>query len=68
MLHDFLTANRVELVRRCRVKVAKRGAPSPTASELEHGIPLFLEQLIGTLSRELGAPGDSSTKADALRT
>jgi hypothetical protein len=62
MLHEFLTANRDELVRRCRAKVAKRPAPTPTAIELEHGIPLFLEQLIGALRKELGTPRDGSSQ------
>jgi signal transduction histidine kinase len=60
MLHEFLTANRDELVSRCRAKVAKRPAPAPTTIELEHGIPLFLDQLIGTLSSEPGACTDGS--------
>ena len=62
MLHEFLTANREELVRRCRAKVAMRPAPKATATELEHGIPLFLEQLIATLREELGAPRDGSSQ------
>src|SRR5690349_8999882 len=62
MLHEFLTANRDELVRRCRAKVAKRPAPAATEIELEHGIPLFLDQLIGTLRKELGAPNESSSQ------
>ena len=45
MLYDFLKANRPELIERCRVKVAKRGAPTVTLGELEHGIPRFLDQL-----------------------
>jgi signal transduction histidine kinase len=65
VLHEFLTANREELVRRCRAKVAKRPAPQPTAIELEHGIPLFLDQLIGTLRTELGAPVESSSQVPA---
>lgn len=65
MLHEFLTANREELIRRCRTKVAKRPAPTPTAIELEHGIPLFLDQLIVTLRQELGAPRDGSSQAPA---
>lgn len=69
MLHEFLTANRDELVRRCRTKVATRPAPAPTAIELEHGIPLFLDQLIGTLSGELGAWSDGSSQvASAIGT
>lgn len=52
MLHDFLTAHRDELTARCRAKVAQRSSPEPTAEELEHGIPLFLDQLIETLRIE----------------
>lgn len=48
-LHEFLSTNRENLVDSCRAKVATRRAPRPTEAELEHGIPLFLEQLIGML-------------------
>ena len=44
-LHDFIGKNRDELIRRCRVKVAKRSSPQPTEAEIDHGVPLFLEQL-----------------------
>src|SRR3954469_13149091 len=60
MLHEFLTANRAELVERCRVKVGRRVLPQATDAEMEHGIPLFLEQLIKTLVVEQTlAPMDS---------
>ena len=52
MLHEFLSANQAELVARCRAKVARRPAPAPTAIELEHGVPAFLDQLIATLRAE----------------
>lgn len=52
MLHEFLTTNKVDLIDRCRLKVARRRAPKPTDAELEHGIPHFLEQLIKTLQME----------------
>jgi len=52
MLHEFLAANRADLVDRCRLKVAQRRAPKPTDHELEHGVPHFLEQLIKTLRVE----------------
>ena len=52
MLHEFLETNRAELIARCRAKVARRPAPRPTAREMEHGIPLFLGQLIETLREE----------------
>jgi signal transduction histidine kinase len=52
MLYEFLTENRDELITRCRAKVAKRPAPRASNAELQHGIPLFLEQLIKTLRVE----------------
>jgi hypothetical protein len=52
MLHQFLTTNRLDLIERCRVKVVQRQAPKATEKELEHGIPLFLDQLIKTLRIE----------------
>lgn len=54
MLHDFLEQNRAQLIERCRSKVLLRRAPPPTPVELEHGIPLFLAQLIDTLRMERG--------------
>jgi signal transduction histidine kinase len=65
MLHEFLTANRDELVARCRAKVAQRPVPLATAIELEFGIPLFLDQLIKTLRIEQDAPRDSASKLPA---
>ena len=35
MMHEFLTANRAELIARCRVKVAQRSPVSLSARELE---------------------------------
>jgi signal transduction histidine kinase len=52
MLHEFLESNRAELIERCRAKVALRSAPRATPKEMEHGIPLFLGQLIETLRSE----------------
>ncbi len=43
-MHEFLAAHRNELIARCKLKVAQRSAPKATSDELEHGIPLFLEQ------------------------
>ncbi|MGZ5038424.1 MAG: RsbRD N-terminal domain-containing protein, partial [Usitatibacter sp.] len=62
MLHAFLTANRAELIARCRAKVALRSAPKATASEMEHGIPLFLDQLVTTLREENARPSRISTE------
>ncbi len=61
MLHEFLTANRTELIDRCRSKVVRR--PGPTGQpELEHGIPLFLDQLVKTLRVEQTAEPLQSRK------
>ena len=54
MLHDFVTANRAELIARARSMVKTRAAPRPSAEELEHGVPLFLDQLVATLRRASG--------------
>jgi hypothetical protein len=59
-LYDFIARNRDELIRRCRVKVAKRSAPLPTEAEIDHGVPLFLRQL----SEELR---QGSSKTDEIR-
>jgi len=49
MLYQFLEVNRAALIQRCREKVARRSSPAATAAEIEHGVPLFLKQLIETL-------------------
>jgi signal transduction histidine kinase len=69
MLHEFLDANRTELVDRCRAKVALRRAPRPTPQEMEYGIPLFLGQLIETLRSEqcLTAPELAETASGPKR-
>lgn len=56
MLHEFLSENRAELIRRCRAKVSKRSAPPVAPLELEHGVPLFLEQLVDALRCEQENP------------
>jgi signal transduction histidine kinase len=65
MLHEFLTEKRGELIERCKAKVAARRSPPPTDAELDHGVPLFLDQLIDTLRLErVSSPeiGTSATK------
>ena len=52
MLHLFLTQNRRELIRTCREKVSKRYEPSEVPQIVDHGVPLFLQQLIDTLRAE----------------
>jgi hypothetical protein len=52
MLHEFLTENRQLLIGRCRDKVAKRFEPTETPATIDHGVPLFLQQLVETLRLE----------------
>ena len=49
MLHEFITLNRDEIIRRCRAKVATRSIPPPSDVEINHGVPLFLDQLVEAL-------------------
>ena len=51
MLHEFISANRDEIIRRCRAKVATRSIPPPTEAEIDHGVPVFLDQLVDALRR-----------------
>ena len=51
-MHAFLTEHQDELIDRCREKVASRTAAGRPRRELEHGITVFLEQLIKTLLAE----------------
>jgi signal transduction histidine kinase len=52
MMHEFLAEHRGELIERCRMKVAQRPASKATGEELDHGITLFLDQIIKTLRAE----------------
>jgi signal transduction histidine kinase len=49
MLHEFIAVNRKEVIRRCRAKVATRSVPPPTDAEIDHGVPVFLDQLVNAL-------------------
>jgi signal transduction histidine kinase len=49
MLQEFITLNREEIVTRCRAKVAARSIPPPSEAEINHGVPLFLDQLVAML-------------------
>ena len=76
MLHEFLTSNRDELIRRCQAKVRRRDTPPATPVELDNGVPLFLGQLVAALRQEqeqeqpaasLGSPSAiESTRTAAL--
>ena len=74
MLHEFLTSHNGELIERCRQRVAKRYAPAQTPQVVDHGVPLFLQQLIHTLKAEQlttarteSEPGSSPVSTDIGR-
>ena len=56
MLHEFLSSNRDELIRRCWTKVTERDSPHATSLEPEHGVPLVLTQLVAALRHEETLP------------
>lgn len=49
MLHAFLLSNRLELIQDCKDKVASRFSPGDIPAIIDHGVPLFLAQLIDAL-------------------
>jgi signal transduction histidine kinase len=64
MLHDLVRAQHDEIVARSRAKVAERRAPRATEQELEHGVPLFLRQLVEYLLHAgVGATTDIDSSA-----
>jgi hypothetical protein len=63
MLHEFLTANRRDLLDRCSARVAHRLAPSLSDVELKHEIPLFLDQLIEMLQAQEDTPDPKVSNA-----
>jgi len=68
-MHKFLTANRQELITRCRGKARKREAPrtnswvTPSADP-DHGVPLFLAQLVEALLYEEANPASKGKGND----
>jgi signal transduction histidine kinase len=52
MLYEFLIANRSALLARCEARVVERRSPQRSDEESQHGMPLFLDQLINMLQSE----------------
>jgi signal transduction histidine kinase len=50
MLHDFIVANRGEIIERTRALVRGRTPQKSIEAKLEHGVPLFLTQLVRALT------------------
>jgi hypothetical protein len=62
-LYQFIDGHRDELIRRCRAKVAERSVPPPTEAEIDHGVPLFLNQLCEELRHGPSKTHEISTSA-----
>ncbi|MEO7386720.1 MAG: HAMP domain-containing sensor histidine kinase [Gammaproteobacteria bacterium] len=57
MLYEFVTANRRAIIARSRDKLTARPWPIPATTELQNGVPRFLDQLVATLRQEeIGTP------------
>jgi hypothetical protein len=50
MLHEFLVSHRLDLIQQCRDKVSARFAPASPPAVIDHGVPLFLGQLVDALA------------------
>lgn len=51
MLEEFIVLNRDDIIRRCKAKVAVRSMPLADAVGVDHGVPMFLDQLVDALGR-----------------
>lgn len=69
MFQKFLRANRDEILERARARVAARNTPAVTEQELEHGLPVFLDQLADALRRKQhdGTSDHQALKGSASR-
>jgi hypothetical protein len=63
MLHEFITTHRADIIGRCRAKVALRSPPPPTHPEIDHGVPVFLGQLVDALRFDLPSSDIARTAA-----
>jgi hypothetical protein len=63
MLDEFVIVNRAEIIARCRAKVAARSDPPPTTAEIDHGVPMFLDQLLDELRHGPSADLDITATA-----
>ena len=65
MLDRFIAVHRDEIISRCRAKVAVRSVPVPNQPDEDHGVPLFLDQLIEAL--RLGMRSSPEIGESAIR-
>jgi signal transduction histidine kinase len=63
MLHEFIAVNRDEIIRRCRATMATRSVPPPNKTDIDHGVPVFLDQVGDVLRLGLIASSDIEKSA-----
>src|ERR1043165_486150 len=63
MLYELIGANRDDIIERCRVKAASRMATPLSGPAMEHGVPIFLDQLASTLQLGLTTNREISQSA-----
>lgn len=66
MLHEFLTSNRDELIRRCKRREAQRAEPGNLGAATDRGVPLFMQQLVETLRHEQMGQAKNFGRAEPL--
>jgi signal transduction histidine kinase len=62
-LHEFIQSNRGQIIECCRLKAASRRLTPLTGPAMEHGVPLFLDQLSSALRLGLATSPDISLSA-----
>ena len=63
LLHEFVSLNRDEIIRRCKSRVATRPHGSARESEANFGVPLFLDQLVSRLRNPAESGGAITASA-----
>jgi hypothetical protein len=61
VLHQFISDNREEIIVRCRGKVVTRSTSKSAQKDSDHGVPVFLDQLVDELRLGL-SPSMAITK------
>jgi signal transduction histidine kinase len=61
MLYEFVTTYRDQIIAKTRERVSSRPWPPVSTTELQHGVPMFLSQLVETLRWESSPTPYSST-------
>jgi hypothetical protein len=63
MLQDFVTEHRDAIIAACRIKVDKRTSPPASPVGADHGVPMFLDQLVNELQVGLSESSQIATTA-----